>query len=547
MNDHLFRNVLKVVVSYALYYAGILHILTRLFVRRGLWIFNYHGFNTFTNDYWDFGSLYTSGYGWNFEKQVGYFEKNLHKLTDFNLAGAAATGPAYFLTLDDGYRDNFEIALPVLVRHAIPSIFFIATGAIGTDRLLWHDSVRRRYESKSPGSRRDAARLKRRCKDELERLKGLAGKAGQWMMRVSPEASPRLMMNWDEVLSAAAAGVLIGAHTNTHPILSRLSSDSQREEIQTSIETIKRKTGQSPEFFSYTGGDAKSFNEETVRILKDLGIRFAVTTEEGINGSADAAPYLLKRMGMNPSDPVPVVALKIALVGLKTKLDLQKLKKWKVRAGLALRQYGFWNAMKRAFKAALRPVGIQIEKHFILQRDLNAPIDMSNPPAGIAVKELSYDDFETSFFFNEFSPDKRGLLKRRFSSPDYQAFGAVREGELVYMTWIATDFLRIEAIHFEQKLGPNEGVLLDSMTSPEARGLGIHSFMNMYRLARLRERGVRQVYVAILAENRPALKSQIKSGFRHGERIVWLRLGGSGRYFRKDASFPPPTEIAAAR
>ncbi|MGB8957942.1 MAG: polysaccharide deacetylase family protein, partial [Candidatus Aminicenantales bacterium] len=236
MNDHPIRNGLKIAVSYALFYTGLLHVLTKLFVRRGLLIFNYHGFNTFVNDYWDFGSLYTSGYGRNFEKQVRYYEKTFRKLKDFGSMKLSEEGPTYFLTFDDGYRDNFEIALPVLAKHAVPSIFFIATGAIGTDRLLWHDAVRRHYESSSSGGRWAAAGLKRRCREELEQHKRIAGQDGQWMLRVSPEASPRLMMNWDEVRAAAAAGILIGSHTDTHPILSRLSGDSQREEIRTSLE-----------------------------------------------------------------------------------------------------------------------------------------------------------------------------------------------------------------------------------------------------------------------------------------------------------------------
>jgi peptidoglycan/xylan/chitin deacetylase (PgdA/CDA1 family)/ribosomal protein S18 acetylase RimI-like enzyme len=542
LNDHLITNLLKIAVSYVLYYTGLLHVLSKLFVRRGLWIFNYHGFSTFANDYWNFGSLYTSGYGGNFEKQVRYFEKDFRKLTDFNLAEALGGRPAYFLTFDDGYKDNFDIALPVIVKLAIPSIFFIVTGAIGTDGLLWYDSVRLRYEQKRPRGRWAASRLKRACKKKLARLKLTPGTEGQWMRQGSPETSSRLMMNWDEVRGADSAGVLIGAHTDTHPIMSLLSSESQREEIRTSIETIKQRTDRSPEFFSYPEGRADSFNEETVRILKERGVRFAVTTEDGVNELEDL-PYCLRRIGMNPSDPVPVVALKIALIGLRKELHLRGLKEWNAQTGVKIRQYGPWNAVKRAFKAALRMIGIHIETYWVLTRDLGSHIEAPAPVPGLVVKRLRYEDFKASPFFREFSPEKRELLERRFSSPDHQAFGAERNGELVYMTWIATDSLRIEAIHFEQQLGQDEGVLLDSMTLPKVRGLGIHSYMNSYRLARLQEKGVKKVYVAVLAENRPALKTQVKSGFRHGERILWLSLGRSERYFRKEVHFSPRREM----
>ncbi|MGB8957437.1 MAG: GNAT family N-acetyltransferase, partial [Candidatus Aminicenantales bacterium] len=353
---------------------------------------------------------------------------------------------------------------------------------------------------------------------------------GQWMLRVSPEASPRLMMNWDEVRAAAAAGVLIGSHTDTHPILSRLSGDSQREEIRTSLEAIKLETGRSPEFFSYAGGDAASFDDETVRILKEMGVRFAVTTEGGLNSDPGTAPYLLKRTGINPSDPVPVVALKVALIGLKAGRHLTGLKEWIAQARLKIRQYGYWNTVIRIGKAALRVIGFRIETYWILARNLDSSIAAPVPVADLVVKRLSYEDFAASAFFREFSPEKREILKERFSATEYQAFGGEREGELVYMTWITTDSLRIEAINFERQLRPGEGVLLDSMTLPKARDRGIHTYMSWYRLERMRDRGVRRAFVAVMKENRPALKAQLRNGFQAGEKLTWLKWGRRERY-----------------
>ena len=57
------------------------------------------------------------------------------------------------------------------------------------------------------------------------------------------------------------------------------------------------------------------------------------------------------------------------------------------------------------------------------------------------------------------------------------------------------------------------------MTLPAARGLGIHRYVNGLRLARLRDKGLRRAFVVVLAENRPALRTQIQSGFLRGERF----------------------------
>src|SRR5690606_15431462 len=45
------------------------------------------------------------------------------------------------VTFDDGYRDNLEIALPILQRHGVPAIFFIATSYLEERRLFWWDRV----------------------------------------------------------------------------------------------------------------------------------------------------------------------------------------------------------------------------------------------------------------------------------------------------------------------------------------------------------------------------------------------------------------------
>lgn len=531
MNDHLIRNLPKTAVSYVLYYSGVLNVLLWLFVRRGLLIFSYHGFSTFTNDYWKSGSLFESGFGKNFEKQVCYLDRHFLKLAECRLEKAFVGRATYFLTFDDGYKDNFLIALPILNKYAIPGIFFIVTSVIGTNRLLWYDSVRLRYEQNGPTGRWESSRSKRACKNELARLKRTPGALDTLMNQASPEGLPPLMMDWEDIRRAYGAGILIGAHTDTHPILSALPPDSQREEILKSIEIIRQQTGRNPEFFSYPDGKMASFNEETVRVLKEGGVRYALTTEEGINRASDAAPYCLKRIGLNPSDPVPLVVLKIVMRGLRTRFDLQAIRKRRISIELAVRQYGLWNAARRALKSALRMIGFHYESYWVLTRDLTAHLEAPSAVPGLVVRPLDYEDIEASSFSREFSPQKKELLKRRFSSPGYKAFGAELGGELVYITWIATDTLRIEAMHFEQELGQGEGVLLDSATLPKARGLGIHTYMSWYRLKRLKDAGIRRTLVAVVTENRPALKALFKVGFVTREKLTWLKWGCLSRHF----------------
>src|SRR5438477_1528660 len=48
---------------------------------------------------------------------------------------------AVAITFDDGYRDNYQYAFPILKKYGLPATIFVTTGAIETGKLLWHDRI----------------------------------------------------------------------------------------------------------------------------------------------------------------------------------------------------------------------------------------------------------------------------------------------------------------------------------------------------------------------------------------------------------------------
>lgn len=218
---------------------------------------------------------------------------------------------AAVITFDDGYRDNCEIALPILQRHRMPAAFFVATGflnggAMFNDRVI--EAVRGArvdgidanwlgvgaVELGSDAQRRDAlARLLPAVKylplaqrlDAVARLEEACG-AG---------APPAPMMTDAQVRELHLAGMEIGGHTRNHPILRLLDDRDAAAEIGGGRDDLAAITGQAPALFAYPNGrPGDDFEARHCTMAKGAGFRFAFTTLGGASAVPDA-PFMLRR------------------------------------------------------------------------------------------------------------------------------------------------------------------------------------------------------------------------------------------------------------
>jgi len=235
---------------------------------------------------------------------------------------------ALALTFDDGYRDNLTHAAPILARYGLPATIFLTTGCIGTREILWFDrlalalkTTRQPHLRLADGSvLRLASTVDRlqAVRVVLGRLKGLPDaerrETFEQLLRdlgSSPLGDPkRLMLSWDEVEVLRGLGFSVGAHTVSHPILSRLSPAEARREINESKIAIERALGTRPRAFAYPNGGAEDVNELTVRLVGDAGFICAVTTRRGLNTAR--TPLLELRRGGPWERHLPTYALKLA-------------------------------------------------------------------------------------------------------------------------------------------------------------------------------------------------------------------------------------------
>lgn len=184
------------------------------------------------------------------------------------------------------------------------------------------------------------------------------------------------------------------------------------------------------------------------------------------------------------------------------------------------KKYGFSVAMKTALR---RYFGTQIGTIHYLR--LNTDIVKLNKEMmnfDLDVKVLTYEDFLKGDK-TVFTRTKLELIKNRLNDPNYVAYGIIENDILIYSTWVSLKQLGLTIkLNKPILMEPNEGLLEDSYCDPIARGRGIHSKMNFYRIKKLYEMGKTRVLALVLEGNIPAFKVQYKSGF---EDIGTFRCG----------------------
>ncbi len=231
-------------------------------------------------------------YFWNpirpktFDQLLSYVKKNYH-LIAFNeleeVSGSEPKKPLLILSFDDGYRDFYEHALPLLVKHGLPSNHNVVNACADTNSIIWTERLNIIFEH----CRLNAIDL------ELEfegRKIGIQQFNGSWMpfyidtfkTLLSMERAPRTawldqlqgkmgiatdvrMMNWDEIRDCAANGVEIGCHTYHHDALGTIrDKDVLRKEILQAKAEIETEIGKKVTVLALPNGQTGALADSVI-------------------------------------------------------------------------------------------------------------------------------------------------------------------------------------------------------------------------------------------------------------------------------------------
>lgn len=219
------------------------------------------------------------------------------------LSGRLCVKNPLILTVDDGYRDFVEAAVPLLRKHAIPATLFVTTRFIDGEIWLAPDIINyvifRTSKMKADilGSRpevplqtledkrRACDKLLSFCKrlDEENKADVLSELADKLDVKVPPcPPSEFQPVSWKQ-LKELDGLIEIGSHTLTHPILSRVATDRAEIEIVESKKHIERNLDREVTAFAYPNGTHGDYAAREKEILRESGYRYAVTCNVGFN------------------------------------------------------------------------------------------------------------------------------------------------------------------------------------------------------------------------------------------------------------------------
>jgi len=236
-----------------------------------------------------------------FEQQLKTIKRYFNPMTVAQLANLQRNNnrpPKYAIaiTVDDGYRDFYEVAYPLLRHYGVPATFYVTTGFINGDIWLWPDQVTWLLNNKTKAATTTVLANKQfdlsANSSELwwpivghflsvansERVEGLKQLEISCSVEL-PKKAPDIYssVGWSELEEMQKNGIEIGGHTVTHPSLGHMLPQDAAREITQSMVTLTEKLGKQERSFCYPNGTPDDYSDTVKKLVDDAGYVAAVT------------------------------------------------------------------------------------------------------------------------------------------------------------------------------------------------------------------------------------------------------------------------------
>jgi peptidoglycan/xylan/chitin deacetylase (PgdA/CDA1 family) len=265
-----------------------------------------------------------------FERQMRYLSRHYRVMEADAFVAAMRAGGApancCVITFDDGWKDNYTQALPVLAKYGLPACVFVVADYLGTTRWFWPERASFALASwLAPATATSGEERSRRAvfqrpdlgpivRDRrldleekvvraLEVLRNLPADERDQVVAELERAAPaqrtatepdRLLLTWSEAAAMRAQGVAFGSHTRTHAVLTEIPGAEAADEIAASKQIIENRLSAACAAFAYPEGR----HDDRTRAMVRACYEYAFGTESGFVTPHDD-PFALKRIAIH--------------------------------------------------------------------------------------------------------------------------------------------------------------------------------------------------------------------------------------------------------
>jgi len=223
-----------------------------------------------------------------------------------------------FISFDDGYLDNATVAFPILKAFGLSAIFFVVSAFMGTAIIPWWDEIAYHVRNSRPSVLHlsdgmsfrlaDAKGREAQIQPVIRAYKSLPANLQPVFLRrlreqsgvALPSVKKTRFFDVSTAKEMLRAGMYIGSHTRSHPILAKLPIQEQQEELAISKRDLEEALKTSISTIAYPVGGPSAFSQETQVAAKACGYKAAFSFYGGVNRAEDLKTYDLHRIDPEP-------------------------------------------------------------------------------------------------------------------------------------------------------------------------------------------------------------------------------------------------------
>ena len=229
--------------------------------------------------------------------------------------------PVIAVTLDDGYRDNLENAVPVFRKHQVPYTIYVAPALVDGGATLWWEDLamaiasREHFVLRSPrGNIAFDVSTRSRKTEVFEQMLGMLTRdvSETEQRRIVADLCAQCgidqehhrassIMNWKELVALSKDPLCtLGAHTIHHYAVARLDEKTALDEMRESAQVVEMETGKPARHFAFPYGYPAAAGKRDFRLASEAGFETAVTTRHGVLCPGHAGHlHALPRISLN--------------------------------------------------------------------------------------------------------------------------------------------------------------------------------------------------------------------------------------------------------